>query len=153
MWWLISKMQLKYSWSLTFVSMKLFVSDINQILDKLGMKNIVQHFREMSVHRCTTVVLFSSCWDCSFRISLAQRRVLRVQIWQPQRRPRVAQSVQRVSKLERLSLVSNRGLYVKWQAARLTIHLALYSRVNVMIDAVRRNAAVSVAAAHRNMNI
>lgn len=38
-------------------------------------------------------------------------------------------------------------------AARLTIHLGPYSRVNIMIDAVRRNAAVSAAAAYRNMNI
>ena len=39
------------------------------------------------------------------------------------------------------------------QAARFIIHLALYSRVNVMIDAVKRNAAVSADADHRNMNI
>jgi hypothetical protein len=46
--------------------------------------SIVKHFRKMSVYRCATVVVASSCWDCSSRISLAQRRVLRVQIWQPE---------------------------------------------------------------------
>jgi hypothetical protein len=74
-------------------------------------------------------------------------------MWQPQRRPHVEQSVYRASKLKRLSLVSNQGHYVQWHAARLPIHLGLYSRVNVMIDAVRHNAAVSAVTAHQNMNI
>lgn len=153
MWWLLSKMQLKHFMIIDSHIYEAVCIDINKFLGKLRMKNNVQHFRKMSLHRFTTVVLFSSFWDCSSQISLSQRRVLRVQIWQHERRPHVAQSVHRASKLKRLSLVSNRGLYVKWQVACLTIHLGLYSRVNVMIDAVRRNAAVSAAAAHRNTNI
>jgi hypothetical protein len=130
-----------------------FVSDIYQILDKLRMKNSAKHFTKMSVHQITTVVLSSSRWDCSSQTSLAQRRVLRVQIWQPHLRPHLAQSVHTASKLKGLSLVSNQGLYVKWQAARFTMCLDLYSLVNIMIDAVRCNAAVSAAADYRNMNI